>query len=77
MLICYGAVDAIGSITCGYVIKYIGRIPTSLIGAALHLSLIIALLFWRPNPAEPAAYFIIAGLWGLADSVWHIHLVGK
>jgi hypothetical protein len=73
-LICYGAADAVGSITCGSVVKKIGRVPIFLFGAILNLALVIALLLWRPNPSEPAVYFIIAALWGLADSVWQTQI---
>lgn len=69
VLMCYGAADALGSITCGSIVKKVGRIPIFLFAAALNLSLIIAMFIWRPNPHEPAAFFVIAALWGLADSV--------
>ena len=70
VLICYGATDAIGSITSGWIVKRVGRVALFIFAAALHLCLIIALLFfWRPDPAQPVYYFIIAGLWGISDSV--------
>lgn len=40
----------------------------------MNLSLIITLLIWRPHPAEPAVYFIIAALWGSADAVWQTQI---
>ena len=74
VLICYGAADAIGSITCGSVVKKVGRVPIFLFGAALNLALIITLLIWRPDPNVPVIYFVIAALWGLADSIWQTQI---
>lgn len=74
MLICYGAVDAIGSIACGSIVKYVGRLAISIVAAALNLGLIITLLLWRPNPSESIVFYIIAALWGLSDAMWHIQL---
>lgn len=78
MLICYGAADALGSITGGSIVKKVGRVTLFLFAAALNLALIIILLFfWRPSPTEPIYFFIIAGLWGLADSVWQTQIICK
>ena len=44
--------------------------PLFLFATILNLSLIIAMLIWKPYPLQPVALFIIAALWGLADAVW-------
>ena len=74
VLICYGITDAIGCLVCGNIVKKIGRVPLFIYGAAMNLSLIITLLIWSPNPAEPSVYFIIAALWGTADAVWQTQI---
>ena len=74
VLICYGVTDAVGCLVCGNLVKKIGRIPLFIYGAAMNLSLIITLLIWRPNPAEPVIYFVIAALWGSADAVWQTQI---
>ena len=76
-MICYGTADALGSIACGSIVKYVGRLAISIVAAALSLGLIITLLLWRPNPDSPAVYYILAALWGLADAIWHIQLNGE
>jgi len=58
------------SVAFGPIIKYTGRLPVFLLGTMLHGSLVVALLFWKPDPSTPYAYFIIAGLWGTADAIW-------
>ena len=74
VLICFGITDAIGCLVFGNLVKKVGRLPLFLYGGAMNLSLIITLIIWRPNPAEPAVYFIIAALWGSADAVWQTQI---
>lgn len=69
VLICYGATDAVASVTCGSIVKAVGRVPLFLLATALNLALIIAMLIWRPDASQPASLFIMAALWGLADAV--------
>lgn len=66
--------DAIGSITCGWVVKITGRIPIFIFGALLNAALITTLFLWRPDPTNPVIFFVIAGLWGLADSIWQTQI---
>ena len=52
-----------------------GRIFVFLFGAILNLALFVALLFLKTDSSEViVVYFIVAALWGLADSVWNIQL---
>lgn len=71
---CYGAADAVGSITFGSIVRAIGRVPIFIFAAALNLGLIIALFLWRPDPSEPVVFFVLAALWGLADSIWQTQI---
>lgn len=32
---------------------------------------------WRPNPDYYSVFFIIPGLWGMADAVWQTQINGK
>ncbi len=74
VLICYGAADAIGSITCGSIVKRVGRIPIFVFGALLNTALIIALFLWKPDPDNAVVFFVIAAFWGLADSIWQTQI---
>lgn len=74
VLICYGVADALGSITCGSIVKIVGRMPIFIFGALLNAGLIIALFLWQPDPSKPVIYFVIAFFWGLADSIWQTQI---
>ena len=45
-------------------------------GALLNAALIAVLLSWKPSPNEPVVFFIIAGLWGVADAIWQTQING-
>ena len=77
VLIAYGVVDAICSISCSGMIKYVGRLPIFLGGALLNLAGLIIMMTWDPNPDESYVLFIIAGLWGAADAVWQTQINGE
>ena len=61
--------------TCSAIAKLVGRTFIFLVGAMLELALFITLLLWKPNySSQVIVYFVVAALWGLADSVWSIQL---
>lgn len=71
VMICYGLTLAVSSITYGYLVKRIGRLPIFLGGAIVSFSILSCMQFlWRPSPDRPEIFFIIAALWGSAHSVW-------
>ncbi|MBQ5154058.1 hypothetical protein EGM85_12460, partial [Macrococcus caseolyticus] len=76
VMICFGVVNAICSLVFGSAMKYIGRFPILVMGAALHLGLIVWLLIWKPDPESPTTFFIISGLWGVGDAVWQTQING-
>jgi hypothetical protein len=43
-------------------------------GALLNAALIIALFLWKPDPDNAVIFFVIAGFWGLADSIWQTQI---
>lgn len=77
VMICYGVADALGSVTGGAAVKKLGRIPIFIFAALINLALIITFLLWRPDPTQPAIFFVIAALWGLADAVWQTQINGE
>lgn len=75
VLICYGVADAICSFMFGIIMKIIKRRwPVFLFGSLLNAGLIAGLFTWEPNPDEKAVYFVIAGLWGVADAIWQTQI---
>ena len=63
---------AIGSISCGYLVKVIGRIPLFLFAAILSAILILTMqFFWIPDPAQSEIFYIMAGLIGLCNAIFN------
>ncbi len=76
VMICFGVVDATGSIVAGRIEKYTGRISQFTVAAVINLTLMAVMVFWEPTDDLPI-YFVIAGLWGMADAVWQTQMNGK
>ena len=80
VLMTYGVCDALFSISFGVIIKYTGRPPIYLLGAGINLTVIIIMLTWELPPDvhdKQWIFFILAGMWGIADAVWQTQINGK
>ena len=77
VLITYGVLDAICSVSFGAIIKHVGRAPIFLFGAAVNLVVVIIFFEWSPNTDQTYVFFILAGMWGMADAVWQTQINGK
>ena len=81
VLITYGVCDAIFSLSFGVIIKYTGRPLIYLLGAVINLGVIICLLTWNLDGDkimdQKYVFFILAGMWGIADAVWQTQINGK
>ena len=73
-MMCFGIVDAIGSFAFGPLVKIVGRPPLYIFGALLNIALFITMLNWQPDSTKPVPFYVIAGLYGLADSIWQTQL---
>ena len=76
MLICYGVTDAITSGVLGALVKCLGPLPIFIFGAMVNVVATAALLLWAPDSRQSAMFYVIAALWGMADSVWQIQING-
>ncbi|XP_022917651.2 UNC93-like protein isoform X1 [Onthophagus taurus] len=74
VMICFGVSNAIAAIIIGNLVKVIGRPPVIAFGLALHVSLIVTMLFWRPDSENKLMYFLMSGLWGISDAVWLVNI---
>ena len=70
VLIIYGVCNAISSLSIGVIRNHIGRLPIFLLGASINAAVIIFLLVWTPDSEREWVFFVIAGIWGIADGVW-------
>ena len=53
------------------------RVPIFLGGTLVNFIVVIVLFTWSPNPEEAYLFYILAGLWGVADAVWQTQINGK
>ncbi|XP_050733436.1 UNC93-like protein [Eriocheir sinensis] len=74
VMICYGVCDSICSITFSPLVKMVGRVPIFTMGAIINIGIIITLIYWRPHPDDTVIFFVLAGLWGVADAVWQTQI---
>ncbi|XP_077503852.1 protein unc-93 homolog A-like [Amblyomma americanum] len=74
VMISYGLADACCSMTFGFLVKRVGRVPIVLLAALLNAGVMILMLTWRPRPSEAYNFFVIALLWGAADASWQTQI---
>uniref|UniRef100_A0A0N4ZBR2 MFS domain-containing protein n=1 Tax=Parastrongyloides trichosuri TaxID=131310 RepID=A0A0N4ZBR2_PARTI len=72
----FGVADAICSLVFGPLIKLFGRMPLFVFGAVINMLMIITLLMWPINPGDIQVFYVIAGVWGMADGVWNTQING-
>ncbi|XP_012282873.1 UNC93-like protein [Orussus abietinus] len=74
VMICYGVANAIAALATGSIIKMTGRVPVMVVAVALHMGIMVALLFWIPDPQQSTIFFLFSGLWGVCDAVWLVQV---
>ncbi|XP_047502893.1 UNC93-like protein [Penaeus chinensis] len=74
VIICYGVCDAICSVGFSPIIRKYGRVPVFSLGFLINLGLNITLTYWTPKPDDLVVFFVISGLWGVADAVWQTQI---
>uniref|UniRef100_A0A0K0EXS5 Protein unc-93 homolog A (inferred by orthology to a human protein) n=1 Tax=Strongyloides venezuelensis TaxID=75913 RepID=A0A0K0EXS5_STRVS len=72
----FGVADAICSLVFGPLIKLFGRMPLFVFGAVINMLMILTLLMWPINPGDIQVFYVIAGVWGMADGVWNTQING-
>jgi predicted MFS family arabinose efflux permease len=77
VMIAYGVSNSIFSMLIGWLVKLTGRLVAVLTAFLCHLSIIITLLVWLPDPSQQILYFVITTLWGAADAIWIVQIICK
>ncbi|XP_073529365.1 protein unc-93 homolog A-like isoform X2 [Phyllobates terribilis] len=70
VIICFGVTNSVCAAIFGKLTQYTGRVPLFLLGAAINIGCIIGFLIWKPATGNFAVFFVMSGLWGIADAVW-------
>lgn len=76
IMVFYGVCDAVCSLGSTPLVRRFGRVPVFSLGFVINLVLIITFIYWLPHPDDLVWFFIIAGLWGVADAVWQTQING-
>nr|CAD7406354.1 unnamed protein product [Timema poppensis] len=74
VMICYGITNSITAISAGSLVKLTGRVPIVTCAAALHVAILVTLLCWTPSFQDRVLFFVMSGLWGVADGVWLVQI---
>ncbi|XP_023214108.1 protein unc-93 homolog A-like [Centruroides sculpturatus] len=74
VMICFGVMDALGSVTLGHLSKITGRKIIFIATALSNVGIIILMFLWSPNPDQKVVFFVISGFWGLGDAVWQTQI---
>ena len=78
MIVAYGAVSAIASVTVGHVTAtHIRRVYVVISGATFNAGLLLALALWTPTREDPAMFYVVAGCLGLCDAIWQTQTNSK
>eukprot|EP00080_Pristionchus_pacificus_P001116 PDM61136.1 unc-93 [Pristionchus pacificus] len=72
----FGVSDAVCSLVFGPLIKLFGRMPLFVFGCVINMLMICTVLVWSLNPADTMVFYVIAGVWGMADGVWNTQVNG-
>ncbi len=51
--------------------------PIVIFGAIINFIVIAVLFSWDPKPDQRYLFFILTGLWGMADAVWQTQISCK
>ena len=54
----------------GRLVKFTGRIPMIICGILIDLGLILTYFLWKPDPDQPALFFVIYTVAGITEGLW-------
>lgn len=69
-MICFCGCSALASLFSSSLVKSVGRPAVICIAGMVNISLMIWMLEWKATSDAMASFFILPGLWGVADGIW-------
>jgi hypothetical protein len=76
-MICFGVTNTIGSPISGILSKHVGRPFLFIFATGLNIGALVAMDFWHLARKQLIVFFVIPGVWGLADSIWQTQSAGN
>ncbi|KAK2150389.1 hypothetical protein LSH36_407g02024 [Paralvinella palmiformis] len=77
VMVCFGAVNALASITIGHIARHVKRYPIVVAGTLFNACLLMALLWWLPSSEDLPMFYVISGCLGLCDAIWQTQTNSK
>ncbi|CAL1287423.1 unnamed protein product [Larinioides sclopetarius] len=68
--ICFGVCGALMSLLVGPLVKCISLMAVLFLATIAYVFNCVVLFLWEPTPEFKTIYFVIAGIWGMADAIW-------
>lgn len=76
-MICFGVTNTIGSPISGILSKHVGRPVLFIVATGLNIGALVAMELWHLARKQLIIFFVIPGVWGLADSIWQTQSAGS
>ena len=77
VMVSFGAVNALASITIGHIARHVKRYPIVVAGTLFNVGLLMVLLWWLPSSDDLAMFYVISGCLGLCDAIWQTQTNSK
>lgn len=77
-MITFGVTDALFSFISGRMEKLVGRVFLFSAAIVINICMLITMIFWFPGTeGQRFIFYLIPGLWGVADAVWQTTTSGE
>lgn len=77
VMVSFAIVNAIASMSFGFLMEYTGRIVIIAFGVVAHCAIIMFSMLWKANPDQEYLFFIYSGYWGMLDALWQTQINGN
>ncbi|KAJ4432020.1 hypothetical protein ANN_20634 [Periplaneta americana] len=74
VMVSYGLLKGIIAFVLGWILNSLGSLLVVLTAFLLHVSLLVTLLVWTPEPKDKVVFFVLSGWWGFCDGIWEISI---
>ena len=72
VMVSFGIINALSSMLIGPLEKWTNRRLLFLVAVLLNLTVLIVLLLWPPENGPDVVFYLLPGVWAVADSIWQV-----